>query len=157
MNEQLFRKKSIDKVSSPEQLNEYIRVANPGVWMVLAAVVILLAGVIVWGVIGHLDTTLSTAIVAEGGEGTVYIREADAASVEVGMVVHTQDGEYAVAAIAAEPVKADGLLSEYAMHAGGLVSGEWVYAVKVSGTFADGVYKAEIVVDSVSPISFILN
>ena len=30
MNEQLFRKKSIDRVSSPEQLNEYIRVANPG-------------------------------------------------------------------------------------------------------------------------------
>ena len=44
MNEQLFRKKSVDKVSSPEQLNEYIRVANPGVWMVLAAIVILLAG-----------------------------------------------------------------------------------------------------------------
>lgn len=44
MNQQLFRKKSVDKVSSPEQLNEYIRVANPGVWMVLAAIVILLAG-----------------------------------------------------------------------------------------------------------------
>ena len=47
MNQQLFRKKSVDKVSSPEQLNEYIRVANPGVWMVLAAIVILLAGVVV--------------------------------------------------------------------------------------------------------------
>ena len=55
MNQQLFRKKSVDKVSSPEQLNEYIRVANPGVWMVLAAIVILLAGVVVWGFIGHLD------------------------------------------------------------------------------------------------------
>ena len=43
MNQPLFRKKSVDKVSSPEQLNEYIRVANPGVWMVLAAIVILLA------------------------------------------------------------------------------------------------------------------
>ena len=51
MNSQLFRKKSVDKVSSPEQLNEYIRVANPGVWMVLAAIVILLAGVVVWGFI----------------------------------------------------------------------------------------------------------
>ena len=56
MNSQLFRKKSVDRVSSPEQLNEYIRVANPGVWMVLAAIVILLAGVVVWGCIGHLDT-----------------------------------------------------------------------------------------------------
>ena len=40
----LFRKKSMEKVTSPEQLNDYIRVSNPGVWTVLAAVVILLAG-----------------------------------------------------------------------------------------------------------------
>lgn len=42
MNEQLFRKKSIERVNSPEQLNEHIRVANPGVWLVLAAVIALL-------------------------------------------------------------------------------------------------------------------
>ena len=42
MNSQLFRKSSIDRVSSPEQLNSYIRVSNPGVWLVLAAVVLLL-------------------------------------------------------------------------------------------------------------------
>ena len=65
MNDQLFRKKSVERVSSPEQLNDYIRVANPSVWMILAAIMILLAGVIVWGCIGHLDTTLSTAVVCE--------------------------------------------------------------------------------------------
>ena len=47
MNEQLFRKKSVQKVSSPEQLNEYIRVASPSVWLVFAAIVILLAGVVI--------------------------------------------------------------------------------------------------------------
>ncbi len=31
MNEQLFRKKSLDKVQSSESLNDYVRVANPGV------------------------------------------------------------------------------------------------------------------------------
>jgi hypothetical protein len=157
MNEQLFRKKSIERISSPEQLNDYIRVANPSIWLVLGAVVILLVGVIVWGVIGHLDTTLPVAMVAEGGEAVLYVKEADAASVEPGMTVRAEGGEYAVTAIASQPVKADGLLSEYAMHAGGLVSGEWVYAVQVSGSFADGVYRAEIVTDRVSPISFILN
>lgn len=53
---ELFRKKSIERVTSPEQLNDYIRVSNPGVWMILAAVVILLAGVCVWGFFGRLDT-----------------------------------------------------------------------------------------------------
>jgi hypothetical protein len=35
--------------------------------------------------------------------------------------------------------------------------GEWVYVIKVSGEFVDGVHKAEIVIESISPISFILN
>lgn len=56
MSDQIFRKKSLDRISSPEQLNDYIRVANPGIWMILAAVIILLAGVCVWGIFGHLDT-----------------------------------------------------------------------------------------------------
>ena len=45
MDNQLFRKKSLDKVSSPEQLNDYIRVSNPGVWIALTAVIVLLFGV----------------------------------------------------------------------------------------------------------------
>ena len=157
MNSQLFRKKSVDKVSSPEQLNEYIRVANPGVWMVLAAIVILLAGVVVWGFIGHLDTTLPTAVVCVNGEAMIYVKEADAEKIEVGMTVRVGDKEYAVSEIPTEPKRVDDTMSEYAIHASGLTSGEWVYAVKVNGDFADGVHKAEIVIESISPISFILN
>ena len=157
MNEQLFRKKSVDKVSSPEQLNEYIRVANPGVWMVLAAIVILLAGVVVWGFIGHLDTTLDTAVVCENGEAVIYVKEADAEKIEVGMTVRVGDKEYTISEIPTEPRRVDSTISEYAIHASGLVEGEWVYAVKVNGDFADGVQKAEIVIESISPISFILN
>lgn len=37
MNDKIFRKKSVEKMSSPEQLNDYVKVTNPGVWMVLAA------------------------------------------------------------------------------------------------------------------------
>ena len=133
MNQQLFRKKSVDKVSSPEQLNEYIRVANPGVWMVLAAIVILLAGVVVWGFIGHLDTTLTTAVVCENGEAVIYVKEADAEKIAVGMTVRVDDKEYTVSEISAEPSRVDGTMSEYAIHGSGLTAGEWVYAVKVNG------------------------
>ena len=157
MNNQIFRKKSIERVSSPEQLNDYIRVANPGVWMVLAAIVILLAGVVVWGVIGHLDTTLSTAVVCENGEAVVYIKEADVEKVEPGMTVRVGDQEYEVSAISEMPIRVDDTISEYAIHASGLTAGEWVYVVKVSGGVTEGVHKADIVIESISPISFILN
>ena len=157
MNNQLFRQQSVDKVSSPEQLNEYIRVANPGVWMVLAVIVILLAGVIVWGCIGHLDTTLAAAVVADGGEAVMYVKESDAPKLKLGMTVRTGEMEYIITEISAEPIKVDEMLSEYAVHASGLTMGEWAYVVKIDGAFADGVHKAEIIIESISPISFILN
>lgn len=157
MNQQLFRQKSIDRVSSPEQLNEYIRVSNPGVWMVLAAIVILLVGVCVWGVLGHLDTTLSTVAIAEDGEMTVYVKEADIASIEKGMTVMIGDTECEIADISAHPVAVDAAFTDYALHVGGLQTGEWVYAVKINGQLASGVHHAEIVIESVSPISFVLN
>ena len=33
MNREIFREKSLERVESPEQLNDYIRVASPGVWL----------------------------------------------------------------------------------------------------------------------------
>ena len=157
MNEQLFRKKSVDRVSSPEQLNEYIKVSNPGIWMILAAIVILLVGAIVWGVLGTLDTTLSTVAVAENGELTVYVKEADIDSIEEGMTVRIGEKEGTITEISTTPTTVDGTFSDYALHVGNLVNGEWVFAIRVSGEFTDGVHNADIVVESVSPMSFILN
>ena len=51
----LFRSKSIQRVSSPEQLNDYIRVTTPSVWIVLIALVVLLAGMLIWSVLGRIE------------------------------------------------------------------------------------------------------
>ena len=48
MNNDLFRKTAIDRVTSPDQLNDYIKVVPPGVWLVLAAVVLALAGMLIF-------------------------------------------------------------------------------------------------------------
>ena len=56
MKKPLFRQKSLDRVSSPEQLDAYMKVSSPGIWMILGAVIILLAGVFVWSVFGRLET-----------------------------------------------------------------------------------------------------
>ena len=54
----VFRKKSLDRVNSPEQLNEYIRVANPGVWVILAAVIVLLRYVLVYSTVNAVRKRL---------------------------------------------------------------------------------------------------
>ena len=157
MNKQLFKKSNMDRVSSPEQLRDYVKVANPGLWMVISAIVILLAGVVVWGFIGKIDTTLSTAIVTDSGNAVIYVGESDVDKLEIGMTVRSEDRAYKITDIAKTPIKVDGSLTDYAIHASGLTVGEWVYVVSIDGEHSDGVQKADIVIESISPISFILN
>ena len=157
MSEQIFRKKSLERVTSPEDLNAYIQVSSPGIWMVLTAIVLLLAGVCVWGVVGHLDTTITVAAVAENGTVTAYIHEADAARVEEGMPVEVGGKNCTLGTVEAKPVVVDASFDEYTRHVGALQSGEWVFPAAVNAALEDGVYSAEIVVESVSPMSFVLN
>ena len=65
----------MEKITSPENLNDYIRVASPGVWMTLCAVILILIGVCCWGVFGRLDTTVRTAAVPDGTRTVCYISE----------------------------------------------------------------------------------
>lgn len=51
----VFRQKSMERVSSPEQLNDYIRVTSPSVWIVLIALVVLLLGMLAWSVLGRIE------------------------------------------------------------------------------------------------------
>ncbi len=55
MGNKVFRDKSIERISSPEQLNDYIRVTTPSVWIILLAAVILLFGMVVWCAFGRIE------------------------------------------------------------------------------------------------------
>ena len=52
MNKKLFREKNVQRVSSPEELNDYMRVTSPSVWVILVSVIIFLVGFAVWGITG---------------------------------------------------------------------------------------------------------
>ena len=51
----IFREKSMARVSSPESLNDYIRVTTPSVWIVLLALVVLLVGMLAWSIFGTVN------------------------------------------------------------------------------------------------------
>lgn len=157
MNNQIFRKKSVDRMSSPEQLNDYIKVTNPGVWMALAAIVILLIGVCVWGVFGKLETKLTVAAVSGEGQTVLYVKEEDLPSVKENMSVYIGDDVYTVVSVSEQPITVSEDFNEYALHLGDLQTGEWVYTVKIDGNMPDGAHKAQIVIDSVSPLYFVFN
>lgn len=157
-NNSIFRKKSLDRVSSPEQLNDYIRVANPGVWLVFLAVIVFLAGMIVWGAVGKLETVVKgTAVIAADGS-MMYVSEDDAGSVKPGQTVRAGGAEFTVSGISSAPVELTDEFDNYIVHAGGFEVGQWVYKVDIEGDASEGgIYGGEIVTDSVSPLSFIMN
>lgn len=130
MNQQLFRKSSIDRVSSPEQLNDYIRVTNPGVWLVLVAVIVLLAGACVWGIFGRLETKIIVPVQVTGGEASLILEEGR--QVEAGAKVEIVGRDYPLG----QPVGN-------------------TYHIPVD--LPDGAYQAKILVESVSPMSFVFN
>ena len=157
MNNQIFRKKSLEKVSSPEQLDDYIRVSNPGVWMVLVTVIVLLVGVCVWGVFGRLETTVGSAAVVKNGEMSLYIKEQHLGKINEGMIVRVKDREYVITSVETVPKTIPDGFDEYMLHLSGMHVGEWVFGVTAMDTdLPEGVYKAEIVIESVAPMSFIL-
>ena len=40
----IFRKDAVDKLNSPERLDEYLRVTRPSTWLLLGAIAALLIG-----------------------------------------------------------------------------------------------------------------
>ena len=51
----IYREKSINQVNQPEDLNDYIRVTTPSVWIVLIAVALLLAAILGWMIFGTVE------------------------------------------------------------------------------------------------------
>ena len=75
MENSLFRKSALDRISSPEQLNEYMKVAGPGVWAILAGLAVTFAAFIIWGFAGSIPETVEingTVIAPEGSVLAVY-------------------------------------------------------------------------------------
>ena len=43
------------RISSPEQVDDYIHVTTPGMWLLVVAMVILLAALIIWGYAARIE------------------------------------------------------------------------------------------------------
>lgn len=160
MENSIFKKSSIDRIKSPDQLNDYIRVTNPSVWVVLAAIICLLAGIFIWGFFGNITSSIKLTGAAENGIVTCYLSEKDAYKVKEGMEVKIGDIEGSIASISATPLSYEETVNkygdEYTRYTLGL--SDWNYEVKIDAKgVQDGLVKLDIIIDRISPISFILN
>ncbi len=73
MESNLFRKSSLERVSSPERLNDYIKITHPGIFGVLFGCLAILIAVSLWGVYGNIPDSVNTVgvIFPQNGVTTV--------------------------------------------------------------------------------------
>lgn len=51
----IFREKSLERINSPDQINDYIRVLSPSMWLILFGIIFILLAGILWGAIGRVE------------------------------------------------------------------------------------------------------
>ena len=67
MENKLFRKESMDHISSPEQLHDYMRVTSPRLWMLLTAILALLVGFLVYAATVTMESTMDLIVSVDYG------------------------------------------------------------------------------------------
>ena len=88
----LFRRESVERIQSPEQLNDYLRITNPTIWVLLVAVILLLAGMLIWSSFACISSFAEGRATVENGTMTVrFYDEAQASRVEAGMDIQVGD------------------------------------------------------------------
>ena len=121
----IFRKESLDRIQSPEQLNEYLRVTNPSVGVLLAAVIVLLAGMLVWGSFTYIGSFADGSARVENGVMTIVFEDDSMAkNVEAGMTAAVGEAKATISSVG------------YGMDGR-------IFAIAETG-LADGVYQARV-------------
>ena len=92
----LFREKSLEAIESPESMNDYLQVTSPGVWIVLAAIIAILIGAVLWSVFGRINTTVDVAVECSGEGRTCYVPYDNLESVMSAGHVTVDGNEYAL-------------------------------------------------------------
>ncbi len=138
MAEPIFREKSLKRITSPEELGDYLRVTSPSVWMILAAVILLLVGVLFWSATSSIDSFITgTAQVEDGSMRILFDDEQIAQTVQTGMTVKVGDTESTISGVG---VGASGAL---------FATGET--------TLADGSYPAQVILRRTQILRLLFN
>ena len=156
-NETVFRDKSIERISSPDRLNDYIKLSDPGTRVIIAAIMVILIGACVFGIFGRIDSKVPGVGIVKDGRMVCLVKKEYGDMFTNDMKVLVDGNEYAVSMSNDRPVTVGDTTDAYALHVGDLQAGEWVYEFDVNGSFDDGAYALELITEKISPMSFLFN
>lgn len=132
----LFRKKAMERISSPDDLTSYLRVTSPGMWIVLAAVIVLMLGLFAWAAVGTLETMVDATAIVQEHTAQVVASGQGAEPIQAGMLLRIASQDFVIASVE---------FDEYGRA-----------TARTEVPLPDGTYAAKIVVDKTRPIQFLL-
>jgi hypothetical protein len=125
------QKNRVELLTSPEDLDNYLKTTRPSGWIILSAVAILLIGFVVWASVGKIE--LRTSVTARVSEDVVEIISNDYLSRGMPVIIGSTRGMI-------DSVDVD----DYGRY----------YATAIINV-PDGYYYAQVITDSIKPISFL--
>ena len=154
MENGLFRKKSLERISSPEELHDYMRVTSPRLWMLLGAITALLVGFIVYASTATMENTMPIK---------VEISQTELQENEAGEIEYVTDIHAYLPSHMKEQVN-NGMMvrigrEETTVSYIGVREDDTIFLLIHSDRdylpLPDGEYDAELVLESTTPISFL--
>ena len=159
MENGFFRKKSMERISSPEQLHDYMRVTSPRLWMILAAILILVAGFIVYASTATMENTMPVRVQVQSysvsPEDTPGAEAYEASYVYCRLPLDQLD--VVKTGMKLRLGKEEGHINWISTSEG---ADEIDVIFEMDNTYIpmnDGEYDAELVLESTTPISFLWN
>jgi hypothetical protein len=129
----IYREKALERISAPDQLTDYLKVTNPGIWVILTAVIILLVGVFVWSCVGDLETKSPSTIIVK--DKTARVATRDMKELTEGDELRLEDKNYDISSVTTD---------EFGRKIG-----------IASVDLPDGVYDGIVIVEKTHPIEFL--
>jgi HlyD family secretion protein len=106
----MFRKVALDRLSSPEQLDQLMKVTDARGWIVLGALGVILSTAVVWGVVGSLpESVVGTGMLVKSGGVFEVIASSGGRVADIAVSVGDEVTEGQVVARLAQPELADRL------------------------------------------------
>jgi len=134
----IFREKSLKRITSPEELSDYLRVTSPSVWLVLAAVILLLAGFLIWSSTASIDSFITGSAQVENGSMRLSFDNGELAqTVKTGMTVRIGETESTISSL--------GVGEDGALFATGTVN------------LTDGTYPAKVLLRQTQVLKLLFN
>ena len=158
----LFRKESLQRISSPEKLDDYLRILNPGVWILLSSIIVLLIIFFIWGFKGTVHDIASTNGIWHEDILVCYVDPSYGIEIEKNMhVIVGDDSEGIVTFVGTEPLSKESVIKEVdsPFFSSQLKINEWNIRIDISmdsESSSKVVVPADIVINEFYPIEFLM-